>query len=155
MESKNTQLGVGLFIIAALAAFIIVTIKVSNINEYANDDSYSLQAHFDNIGGLKVRSAVKVGGVVIGRITDIGLDTESMSPVVTLDINSRFNQLSSETSAAILTAGLLGEQYISLTPGGDDELLTDGDEIYDTQSALVLEDLIGQFIFSKGSEESL
>ena len=155
MESKNMQLGVGLFILAALAAFIVIAVKVSNINEYGNSDSYNLYAHFDNIGGLKIRSAVKVGGVVIGRITEIVLNLETMSPMVTLQINSRYNQLASETSAAILTAGLLGEQYISLTLGGNEETLVDGDEIVDTQSALVLEDLIGQFIFSKGSEESL
>jgi len=152
---KKIQLAVGLFIVISIMALSSLAIKVSNINEYANSESYQLTAHFDNIGGLKIRSAVKVGGVVVGRVTEIDLDISTMSPVVTMKIDSRYNQFSSETSAAILTAGLLGEQYISLTPGGDDEILADGDELYDTQSALVLEDLIGQFLFSKGSDESL
>ncbi len=155
METKKIQLAVGLFILISMAALSALAIKVSNINEYANAESYLLSAHFDNIGGLKIRSAVKVGGVVVGRVTEIDLDIETMSPVVSMKILSKFNQFSSETSAAILTAGLLGEQYISLTPGGDEEILADGGEIYDTQSALVLEDLIGQFLFSKGSDESL
>ncbi len=155
METKKIQLAVGLFIVVAVLALSALAIKVSNINEYTNSDSYQLTAHFDNIGGLKIRSAVKLGGVVVGRVTEIDLDNDSMSPIITLKIASKYDQLSSETSAAILTAGLLGEQYISLTPGGDDEMLVDGDEIYDTQSALILEDLIGQFLFSKGSDESL
>ena len=155
MNIKKIQLAVGLFIVISIMALSSLAIKVSNINEYANSESYQLTAHFDNIGGLKIRSAVKVGGVVVGRVTEIDLDISTMSPVVTMKIDSRYNQFSSETSAAILTAGLLGEQYISLTPGGDDEILADGDELYDTQSALVLEDLIGQFLFSKGSDESL
>ena len=155
MDTKKIQLAVGIFIVLSIAALSALAIKVSNINEYSNSESYQLSAHFDNIGGLKIRSAVKVGGVVVGRVTEIDLDTSSMSPIVMMKINSKYNEFSSETSAAILTAGLLGEQYISLTPGGDEEILADGDEIFDTQSALVLEDLIGQFLFSQGSEESL
>jgi len=155
VDTKKIQLAVGIFIVLSIAALSALAIKVSNINEYSNSESYQLSAHFDNIGGLKIRSAVKVGGVVVGRVTEIDLDTSSMSPIVMMKINSKYNEFSSETSAAILTAGLLGEQYISLTPGGDEEILADGDEIFDTQSALVLEDLIGQFLFSQGSEESL
>jgi phospholipid/cholesterol/gamma-HCH transport system substrate-binding protein len=155
VDTKKIQIAVGLFIVISFAALSALAIKVSNINEYNNSESYLLAAHFDNIGGLKIRSAVKVGGVVVGRITGIDLDTKTMSPIVTMKINSKYNAFSSETSAAILTAGLLGEQYISLTPGGDDKLLADGGEILDTQSALILEDLIGQFLFSKGSQESL
>ncbi len=155
MGSIKAQISVGIFIIASFAALTVLAFKVSNIEEYATAENYTLSAHFDNIGGLKVRSPIKVGGVVVGRIKSIALDGDLL-PVVKMSINGKFNNFPTETSAAILTAGLLGEQYISLTPGGNDEILTSGDEIDDTQSAIILEDLIGQFLFNKGgSSESL
>ena len=153
MNTRKAELSVGLFLILGIAALIMLALKVSNINELSNSDSYQLTARFDNIGGLKVRSPVKMGGVLIGRVSKIDLDREYLSPIVTLSIYSQFDNLPTETSAAILTAGLLGEQYIALAPGGDDEVLTDGDVIEDTQSALVLEELIGQFLFSDRSDD--
>lgn len=155
MDSRKIQISVGLFVTAAIISMITLGLKASNLNQYAGQESYEITASFNNIGGLKVRSAVKVGGVVVGRVEKIDLDLETLTPKVTMHINTKFNSFSSETSAAILTAGLLGEQYISLTPGGDDEIIQSGDEIYDTQSAVILEDLIGQFLFSKDSGESL
>ncbi|HFB67097.1 MAG TPA: outer membrane lipid asymmetry maintenance protein MlaD [Aeromonadales bacterium] len=155
MPSIKMQITVGVFVIASFIALTILAFKVSNIEEYATADNYVLIAHFDNVGGLKIRSPIKVGGVVVGRIQDIQLD-DDLLPKVSMSINGKFNKFPTETSAAILTAGLLGEQYISLTPGGDDEILKPGDEIDDTQSAIILEDLIGQFLFNKGgSSESL
>lgn len=154
MESGKLQLGVGLFVFGAILTLIVIAVKVSNLEEYASKENYTLTAHFNNIGGLKIRSAVKVGGVVVGRVKEIALDKD-LTPVITMSINSRFNTFPSETSAAILTAGLLGDQYISLTPGGDEDILQPGDEIADTQSAIILEDLIGQLVFNKGSSDDL
>ncbi len=155
MESVRIQISVGIFVIASFAALTVLAFKVSNIEEYITAESYLLTAHFDNIGGLKVRSPIKVGGVVVGRIKSIQLDADLL-PFVKMSINSKFKDFPTETSASILTAGLLGEQYISLTPGGNNKLLKAGDEIQDTQSAIILEDLIGQFLFNKGgSSESL
>ncbi len=155
MESKKIQFIVGLFVFGSMLSLLILGLKASNLNQYASKETYQIKASFNNIGGLKIHSAVKVGGVVVGRVETIELDKETLTPQVTLYIYNRYNNFSSETSAAILTAGLLGEQYISLTPGGDDEIIKPGDEIYDTQSAIILEDLIGQLLFSKDSPKSL
>lgn len=155
MVSIKMQITVGIFIIASFTALTVLAFKVSNIEEYATAENYDLLAHFDNIGGLKIRSPIKVGGVVVGRIKDIQLD-DDLLPEVTMSIYGKFKKFPTETSASILTAGLLGEQYISLNPGGNEEILKPGDEIDDTQSAIILEDLIGQFLFNKGgSSESL
>jgi len=155
MESRKSQILVGLFVFSALLALIVLGLKASNLNQYAGKKTYKISASFNNIGGLKVHSAVKVGGVVVGRVEEIDLDKKSLTPKITMFINQKYDNFSSETSAAILTAGLLGEQYISLTPGGNDEILKSGDEIADTQSAIILEDLIGKFLFSKDSPPSM
>ncbi len=151
MRSSGSQILVGLFMLAGFAALVMLGYKVSNFQEFARQDTYTLIANFTNIGGLKVRSPVKVGGVVVGRVSNIELDNRSLTPVVYMAIAAEYDQFSSESSAAIQTSGLLGEQFISLTPGGDEVILEDGDEIEDTQSALVLEDLIGQFLFNRPS----
>ncbi|WP_057832719.1 outer membrane lipid asymmetry maintenance protein MlaD [Colwellia sp. TT2012] len=156
MVSKKVELLVGLFVALGLAALLMLSVKVANSGFGAGGESYQLFAKFDNIGGLKVRSPIKIGGVVIGRVSDISLDDEDYTPVVTLDIKIQYNQLSEATSVAILTAGLLGEQYLGLQPGFVDEsvdTLQPGDYIEDTRPALVLEELIGQFLFSQGSGE--
>ncbi|MEM9102126.1 MAG: outer membrane lipid asymmetry maintenance protein MlaD [Pseudomonadota bacterium] len=153
MLSKQIELLVGLFIALSIGAFFLLAYEISDINKLQTEETYELVADFDNVGGLKPRAPVKVGGVVVGRIKEITLDEESMMPKVKLAISSRFNKFPSETSAAILTAGLLGEQFISLTPGADEELLEDGDQIYDTQSAIVLEELIGKFMFNQDSTD--
>ncbi|MDW2288115.1 outer membrane lipid asymmetry maintenance protein MlaD, partial [Vibrio sp. 1562] len=119
-------------------------------------DTYTLKAEFDNIGSLKVSSPVKVGGVVIGRVSNITLNPDNLLPVVSLSINSQYNQFPETSSVQILTSGLIGEQYIGLVPGfvfDDEAMLVDGDTIEDTKSALVLEDLIGQVLYSVGGSD--
>ena len=153
MNTRKAEISVGLFLMLGIAALVMLALKVSNISEASDSETYQLTAKFDNIGGLKIRSPIRMGGVLIGRISDINLDPEYLTPVVTMSIFNNFNNLPTETSASILTAGLLGEQYLSLSPGGDEEILQHGDEIEDTQSALVIEELIGQFLFSDSSDD--
>jgi len=156
MVSKKVELLVGLFAIIGIAALLMLALKVADSGISGNSTTYQLYAKFDNIGALKVRSPVKVGGVVVGRVSDISLDSEDYTPVVTLDIYAQYDQFSEATSVSILTAGLLGEQYIGLLPGFIDEsveTLQPGDYIEDTKPALVLEELIGQFLFSQGSDD--
>ena len=143
--------------LAGILAGIMLAFKVAGFAWEGNDSSYALLARFDNVGGLKVRSPVKIGGVVVGRVTDISIDSKTFAPVVTLQVDNKYNQLASTTTASILTSGLLGEQYVGLTPGFMDEemgttLLKPGDRIEDTKSALVLEDLIGKFLYSQSNK---
>ncbi|GAA4901564.1 outer membrane lipid asymmetry maintenance protein MlaD [Ferrimonas pelagia] len=156
MNSRKIELAVGAFLLAGLVALLVLILKVADIDPRGNGPSYRLNAGFENIGSLKVRSPVKVGGVVVGRVLAIDLDPESLLPEVTLAIDARFDQFPDTSSLSILTSGLLGEQYIGLTPGFYDEegeLLVDGDRIEDTRSAMVLEELIGQFLYSVGQGE--
>ena len=152
MMSKKIELLVGFFVAIGLAALLALSLKVADTGIGGTGESYPLYAKFDNIGGLKVRSPIKVGGVVVGRVSNISLDVEDYTPVVTLDIYTQYNQFSEATSVAILTAGLLGEQYLGIQPGFVD-ILQPGDFIEDTKPALVLEELIGQFLFSQGSDD--
>ncbi|WP_294945512.1 outer membrane lipid asymmetry maintenance protein MlaD [Sulfurivirga sp.] len=156
-KQAKIELGVGVLVVLAAAALFMLAMKVSNFAAVAQDrPTYTLKAHFDNIGGLKVRAPVKLSGVVIGRVSSIGIDRSNYRALVTMKIDRAY-ELPTDTSASILTSGLLGDQYIGLEPGGDDEMLADGDEIELTQSALVLEDLIGQFLVkmsdSKGDDK--
>ena len=156
MVSKKVELFVGLFVAFGLAALLMLSLKVADTGIAGRGESYQLFAKFDNIAGLKVRSPVKIGGVVVGRVSDISLDKEDYTPVVTLEIYTQYDQFSEASSVAILTAGLLGEKYLGLQPGFVDEsvdMLQPCDFIEDTKSALVLEELIGQFLFSQGSGE--
>lgn len=154
MVSKKVELMVGLFAAIGIAALLMLSLKVADSGISGNGETYNLYAKFDNIGGLKVRSPIKVGGVVVGRVSDISLDPEDYTPVVTLEIFAQYKNFSEATSVSILTAGLLGEQYIGLLPGFMDEsvdTLEPGDFILDTKPALVLEELIGQFLFGQGN----
>jgi len=156
MVSKKVELMVGLFAAIGIAALLMLSLKVADSGISGNGETYDLYAKFDNIGGLKVRSPIKVGGVVVGRVSEIALDEEDYTPVVTLTIDAQYDSFSEATSVSILTAGLLGEQYIGLLPGFMDEsvdMLQAGDFIEDTKPALVLEELIGQFLFSQGNGE--
>lgn len=156
MVSKKIELMVGFFVALGIAALITLSLKVANSGISGSGDSYNLYAKFDNIGGLKVRSPIKVGGVVVGRVSNISLDDNDYTPIVTLEINSQYSNFSEATSVAILTAGLLGEQYIGLQPGFVDDsidMLEPNDYIEDTKPALVLEELIGQFLFGQGSND--
>ncbi|XQW84568.1 outer membrane lipid asymmetry maintenance protein MlaD [Thalassotalea piscium] len=155
MVSKKIELMVGFFAALGIAALLMLALKVADSGLSGNSETYQLYAKFGNIGGLKVRSPIKVGGVVVGRVSNISLDPEDYTPVVTLEIYAQYNHFSEATSVSILTAGLLGEQYIGLLPGFMDEsvgTLANGDYIEDTKPALVLEELIGQFLFSQGSD---
>ncbi|MDT0595986.1 outer membrane lipid asymmetry maintenance protein MlaD [Glaciecola petra] len=174
MTSRKTELLVGIFVALAIAATLILALQVANKGMSGGGETYELTARFDNIGGLKARSSVKVGGVVVGRVEKIYLHETDLIPVVVLRISEAYKNTFPDTSSlSILTSGLLGEQFIGLQPGfifpedivrisedkvcettdkSDCPYLTDGEEIIDTKSALVLEDLIGQFLFNQGSE---
>lgn len=143
---KKLELAVGAFVALGLAAFFMLAMKVSNIADLGEDKGYKVTARFENIGGLKVRAPVTLGGVRIGRVAGIDLDPKSYEAVVTLSIDPRYDRLPSDSSASILTSGLLGEQYVGLEPGGMDDALKNGASLKLTQSALVLEKLIGRLL---------
>ena len=151
---KSIELGVGIFVGAGLAALFMLAMQASNLSSLSSDGFYEISARFDNIGGLKVRSAVKVSGVKVGQVSHIDYDTETFEAVVKMQVDNQYNQFPKDTIASIFTSGLLGEQYIGLEPGGDEALLDNQSEIRHTQSAMVLEQIIGQFLFSKASEDS-
>ncbi|TNF35560.1 MAG: outer membrane lipid asymmetry maintenance protein MlaD [Gammaproteobacteria bacterium] len=152
MNTRTIEILVGLFVAGAMAALFMLSLKVSNLTSYGNDNGYHLKANFENIGGLKVRAPVSAGGVRVGQVTDISYNNESYVAVVTFSVEAQY-RFPKDTAANILTAGLLGEQYIGLEPGGDEEYLQEGDSIDLTQPALVLEQVIGQFLYSKAAEE--
>jgi phospholipid/cholesterol/gamma-HCH transport system substrate-binding protein len=149
IQSKSTEITVGMFVAAGLIAIFVLAMKVSNFTEFNDDAGYQVIAEFENIGGLKVRSPVTMAGVRVGRVSNITLDSETYNAKVTLSLYSDFNNIPTDTAASIYTAGLLGEQYIGLEAGAEDEFLQDGDVIDLTQPALVLEKMISQFLFSK------
>ncbi|MCL1114619.1 MULTISPECIES: outer membrane lipid asymmetry maintenance protein MlaD [Shewanella] len=156
MLTRKIELLVGVFLLSGLLAFCVLVFNVANVEVKSNDQTYTLVAEFNNIGGLKVRSPVKVGGVVVGRVSDITLDTHKLIPVVTLTMDKRYDQFPETSSLAILTSGLLGEQFIGLTPGFMDDdiaMLANGDKVHDTRGALILEDLIGQLLYSMSSKD--
>jgi phospholipid/cholesterol/gamma-HCH transport system substrate-binding protein len=151
MTRKELDLWVGIFAVVGIGALLFLSLKVANLASFSSADAYQVNAKFENIGGLKVRAPVKSAGVVVGRVADIRFDNESFEAVVTMSIDSRF-QFPKDSSAKILTSGLLGEQYISITAGGDSANLKSGDTLKLTQSAVVLENLIGQFLYNKAAE---
>ncbi len=148
MERTTLDLWVGAFVVAGIAALVVLALKVGNLSTYNVSETYPLQAHFINVGGLKPNASVRSAGVLVGRVTSIVLDTERYEAKVTMSIDKRY-QFPNDTFANILTSGLLGEQYIGLMAGGDDKMLQGGEEFKKTQSAVVLEELIGKFLFSK------
>ncbi len=153
MTSRKIEILVGLFVAAAIVAFFMLAMQVSNMSSYNSGDNYYINARFDNIGGLKVRSPVAAGGVRIGRVTGIQYNSDTYEAVVEMSIEAQYNKFPIDTAASILTSGLLGEQFIGLEPGAEDDFLKNGDVIDLTQSALVLEQIIGQFLYSKADEE--
>jgi len=149
---RTIHLWVGIFVCAGLVAVFILALKVGNASAtFSQGDAYTVKADFDNIGGLKVRAPVKSAGVVVGRVDSIDFETKRYVARVGMKIDKRY-QFPKDTSVSILTAGLLGEQYVGLEAGGDSAMLKDGDTIKLTQSAVVLEKLIGQFLYSKAAE---
>ncbi|MDA1106924.1 MAG: outer membrane lipid asymmetry maintenance protein MlaD [Proteobacteria bacterium] len=152
MQTKTLEIAVGLFVAAGLAALFVLAMKVSNLTAFTDDTGYQLVAKFENIGSLKVGAPVSIAGVRVGRVGSIGIDHTTHEAVVKLNINKEYTDIPADTGASVLTAGLLGEQYIALEPGGDVKALKAGDEIKLTQPALILEKIIGQFLFSKAQE---
>lgn len=150
--TKTVELLVGLFVAAGVLALIFLAMRASNLAEFAGGEGYRLIARFENSGSLKVRSPVTIAGVRVGRVRSIAIDNKTFQSVVEMVIDRSTNTLPTDTAASIYTEGLLGEQFVSLEPGGEDEYLKDGDEIELTQSAIVLEEIIGQFLFSKAEE---
>ncbi len=147
-QSKTTELMVGMLIAAGLAALFVLAMKVSNLSSYSEQSSYNVIARFENVGGLKVRSPVMAGGVLVGRVAGIDYDNDRYEAVVTMKVNQSYDRFPDDTVASIYTAGLLGEQYVALDPGGSEDFLVDGSEIEFTSSALVLEKLVGKFLLN-------
>ena len=151
-KTRQIEILVGAFMAAGFVALFFLAMQISNLGSVNHGNSYRVQARFDNIGGLKVKAPVTMAGVEVGRMVDIYYDAKYFRAVAVLGIYSQFNTIPDDTFAKILTAGLLGEQYVGLDPGGSESVLKEGSEIAVTQSALVLEDVIGQFIYGKASE---
>jgi phospholipid/cholesterol/gamma-HCH transport system substrate-binding protein len=151
MQRTTIDLWVGVFVAAGLAGLLVLALKVGNASTVSVSDGYTITADFDNIGGLKVRAPVKSAGVVVGRVENIAFNNKNFRATVTMRIGTRF-EFPKDSSVSILTAGLLGDQYVGVDGGGDIELLADGDKVRLTQSAIVLEKVIGQFLYSKAAE---
>lgn len=151
MQKKSIDVMVGLFVLLGAAALLFLALKAGNMSSFSFDQTYTVTTNFDNIGGLKTNAAVKSAGVLVGRVSEIRLDNQKFQATVVLKMEKKY-LFPKDTSAKILTAGLLGEQYIGLEAGGDEAMLAAGDKIKMTQSAVVLENLISQFLFSKAAE---
>jgi phospholipid/cholesterol/gamma-HCH transport system substrate-binding protein len=151
MSKRGIETLVGLFVLLGLAGLVFLSLKAANLASFGTRDSYTVSARFDNIGGLKARSPVRSAGVTVGRVTSISLDQKSFQGLVTMELEKGV-QFPKDSSAKILTSGLLGDQYVGIEPGADEKNLGAGDVIKQTQSAVVLENLIGQFLFSKAAE---
>ncbi len=148
MGKKGIEVMVGMFVLLGMLGLVFLAMKAANLGSVGGGDTYTVQARFDNIGGLKVRAPVRSAGVTVGRVTRIALDSKTFQGVVTMEVEREF-QFPKDSAAKILTAGLLGDQYVGMEPGGDDQNLAAGDTVAQTQSAVVLENLIGQFLTSK------
>lgn len=153
-QMRNLEIMVGAFVAVGIVALFFLALQVSNLGAVSTGDGYSIEARFDNIGGIKVKAPVTMAGVRIGRVTEVAFDKETFEAVAVLMIDSKYDQIPDDTFAKIFTAGLLGEQYIGLDAGGSDVYLKNGGRLQLTQSALVLEEVIGQFLFSKAQEGS-
>jgi phospholipid/cholesterol/gamma-HCH transport system substrate-binding protein len=151
MQRTAVDLWVGIFVVAGVAALFMLALKVGNASSVSVSEGYRVIAEFDNIGGLKVRAPIKSAGVVVGRVEGIALDTRTFRANVALRIDKHY-PFPKDSSASILTAGLLGEQYVGMDGGGDEQNLKDGDRLKVTQSAIVLEKVIGQFLYGKAAE---
>ncbi|GAA0755644.1 outer membrane lipid asymmetry maintenance protein MlaD [Ideonella azotifigens] len=151
MNKKSIEILVGLFVLLGAAAIVFLALKAANLASFSSTEGYQVKARFDNIGGLKPRAPVRSAGVNVGRVKSITLDPATYQGLVTLEINKGV-QFPKDSSAKILTAGLLGDQYVGIEPGADDKNLAAGDVIKQTQSAVVLENLIGQFLFNKAAD---
>ncbi len=152
--ARGLDIGVGLFILLGLGSVLFLVTQSLGSNDLSTRDSYTLHAHFDHIGTLKVRAPVALAGVTIGRVSQISVDPEEFRAYVELQIDARFDQLPVDTFASIATSGIFGGKYIELSPGGDESVLQDDDEMEFTQSAILLENLIGKFMLNSKSEST-
>jgi len=153
MSTRTIEIMVGLFVAAGIAALFMLAMKVSNLATYGGDEGYIISASFDNIGGLKVRSLVSASGVRVGQVTGIEYDSDGYEARVTMSIDPQYDKFPIDTAASIMTSGLLGEQYVGLQPGAEEEYLKAGSEVELTQSALVLEQIIGQFLYNMAEDK--
>jgi len=151
MNRSTIDLWVGVFVAAGFGALLFLALKVGNLTALSTSATYQVHANFANIGGLKIRAPIKSAGVVVGRVADVRFDDQTYEAIVTMSVDSRY-KFPRDTVAKILTSGLLGEQYIGLDAGGDSKMLANGDRLRLTQSAVVLENLISQFMFNKAAE---
>lgn len=147
----KVELASGIFLLLGIAALVWLATTATNYGQDIGKETYSITARFQNIADLRSRAPVKIGGVTVGKVESIELDPVSFEAVVTMIIASRFNEIPSDTGASVLTSGVLGDRYIGLEPGGAPDMLQDGDELFITQSAFVLEQVIGKFIFNSGT----
>lgn len=152
MTREKSDFLVGLFILLGIVALVFLALRAGNMSSFSFAPNYQVTAHFENVGGLKARAPIKSSGVVVGRVADIRFDNQRFQAAVTMDIEKKY-QFPADSSASILTSGLLGEQYIGLTPGGEDKSLADHGEIQFTQSAVVLEELISKFLYNSAAKE--
>ena len=153
-QTRAVELGTGLFALLGVGALFFLTTQTTGGDDFRASDVYTVSARFQNVGSLKARAPVAMAGVTIGRVTEIRFDPERLDAEVTMVIDSRYNQIPDDSDASILTAGLLGSQYVGLQPGGSDLYLEEGSEILFSQSAVVLENLIGKFLVNSGSDNS-
>ncbi|MGG4775646.1 outer membrane lipid asymmetry maintenance protein MlaD [Alcaligenaceae bacterium 429] len=151
MSRERSDFLVGLFVLIGLVALAFLALRAGNLSSFSFAPTYQVQASFNNLGGLKVRAPIKSSGVVVGRVTNIAFDNEDFKALVTMELEDRY-QFPDDSSASILTSGLLGEQYIGITPGGSDDALHNDSVIPYTQSAVVLEELISKFLYNKAGE---
>lgn len=155
MQHTSTQdTLVGLFVASGIVGLLFLALQVSNLSSFIKEDTYTVTARFENSGGLKVKSAVSAAGVKIGQVSAINFDPATYESVVEMHINAKYNTIPDDTSASIFTAGLLGEQYVNLVPGGSEDYLKNGSAIEITQSAIILEKVIGQFLFKSAEEKA-
>jgi phospholipid/cholesterol/gamma-HCH transport system substrate-binding protein len=152
LNRRKTEISVGLFILMGLLALLILALRVSHFGGFNQPQHYTLNAYFENIGGLHVKAPITISGVKIGEVSAIHYDAKRYQALVIMEIEARYNFLSTDTQASIYTAGLLGAQYLALSPGAEDSILKAGDTIQHTQSALVLEEMIGQFLVNMATK---
>jgi phospholipid/cholesterol/gamma-HCH transport system substrate-binding protein len=153
MKKQALDIWVGLFVALGLLALLFLALKAGNMSAFTFEPTYQVSAKFDNIGGLKARAPVKSAGVVVGRVTEIRFDDKSYQATIVMNFESRY-QFPKDSSAKILTSGLLGEQYIGIEAGGDEVMVSQGGKLIQTQSAIVLENLISQFLYNKASDSA-
>ncbi|MDJ0750942.1 MAG: outer membrane lipid asymmetry maintenance protein MlaD [Woeseiaceae bacterium] len=151
-QTRSVEISTGLFVLLGMSALFFLTTQTTGGDDFQAESVYTVEARFENIGSLRTRAPVTMSGVTIGRVTDVSFDEESLEAVVKFVIDSRYDQIPDDTDASILTSGILGSQYIGLQAGGSDLYLEEGSEILFTQSAIVLENLIGKFLVNAGSD---